>query len=201
LTNYSEDRNGRRAAGNEQKAGTRQVEQSEWLPSHCEALKQFVAKGMSYRDAAEVLNARFGTAYTRKSVLGQAWRMSPPEQAGPKPPTEKAEMRFRDGLGQSCDGSLSSGWLRRPPVFQRLERVRLRCVEVHPRHLVLVDLERGDCRYPYGGDEEGEPITFCGRPRRKGSSYCTPHFHLTRNPDVPARRPASAAPLQLVVAV
>ena len=44
------------------------------------------------------------------------------------------------------------------------------------------NLERGDCRYPYGGDEEGEAITFCGHPCRPGSSYCTPHFHLSRNP-------------------
>ena len=51
-----------------------------------------------------------------------------------------------------------------------------------PRHLSLMDLEAGDCRYPYGGDAEGEPITFCGHPRREGSSYCAPHFHLTRGP-------------------
>ena len=70
---------------------------------------------------------------------------------------------------------------------------KLRCVEIEPRHLSLIDLERGDCRYPYGGDEEGEAITFCGHPRRPGSSYCTPHFHLSRNPDRPPE-PSRARP-------
>jgi GcrA cell cycle regulator len=31
-------------------------------------------------------------------------------------------------------------------------------------------------------DEENEAITFCGHPRRPGSSYCGPHFHLSRDP-------------------
>ncbi len=42
--------------------------------------------------------------------------------------------------------------------------------------LSLIDLEAGDCRYPYGGDEEGEAITFCGHPQREGSSYCVAAF-------------------------
>jgi GcrA cell cycle regulator len=49
-----------------------------------------------------------------------------------------------------------------------------------PRHLSLLELEPNDCRYPFGGDEDGEAITFCGHPRRQGSSYCVSHFHLTR---------------------
>ena len=86
------------------------------------------------------------------------------------------------------------------PAFERVERVRLRCVAVVPRHLSLIELERSDCRFPYGGDLEDETITFCGHPRRKGSSYCTPHFHLTREPAV-TERPVSAVTLRLVDAV
>jgi GcrA cell cycle regulator len=67
----------------------------------------------------------------------------------------------------------------------------LRCVAIEPRHLSVIELECGDCRYPYGGDEEGEAITFCGHPRRAGSSYCTAHFHLSRDPIVPAERAVS----------
>jgi GcrA cell cycle regulator len=74
------------------------------------------------------------------------------------------------------------------PVFKEVKPVKLRCVAIEPRHLSLIELERGDCRYPYGGDEEGEAITFCGHPRRPGSSYCAPHFHLSRDPIVPAER-------------
>lgn len=48
-------------------------------------------------------------------------------------------------------------------------RVRLRCVGVQPRLIQLVELEPADCRYPYGGDKDGEEITFCGHPRQPGA--------------------------------
>ena len=69
-----------------------------------------------------------------------------------------------------------------------------------PRHLSLVDLEPGDCRYPYGGDAEGEAITFCGHPRRAGSSYCVAHFHLTSVPGTAPERIAGKVLLRLVEA-
>lgn len=76
---------------------------------------------------------------------------------------------------------------------------KLRCAAVDPRHLSLTELEFGDCRYPYGGDKEGEAITFCGHPRQPGSSYCAPHFHLSRNPE-PERYLADLILSQLVTA-
>ena len=85
------------------------------------------------------------------------------------------------------------------PVFERVKPKKLRCVKIEPRHLSLIDLEHGDCRYPYGGDEEGEAITFCGHPRRTGSSYCTPHFHLSRTP-IPAPERVMSALMRLVEA-
>jgi GcrA cell cycle regulator len=81
-----------------------------------------------------------------------------------------------------------------------VEPPELRCAEVEPRHLVLIELEHGDCRYPYGGGEEGEAITFCGHPRCPGSSYCTPHFLLSRNPVEPQESDGDAIWLQIVAA-
>jgi GcrA cell cycle regulator len=86
------------------------------------------------------------------------------------------------------------------PVFEHAETVKLRCVDIDPRHLSMIDLEPGDCRYPYGGDEEGEAITFCGHPRRRGSSYCTAHFHLSRGPGTAAEHTAITVALRLVEA-
>jgi GcrA cell cycle regulator len=86
----------------------------------------------------------------------------------------------------------------RKPAGAKIGPVALRCVDVSPRHLSLVELERNDCRYPYGGGEDGSTITFCGHPRRKGSSYCTPHFHLARDPIISPERAVSAAALRLV---
>jgi len=173
------------------------VESAWWTPSHCEALVEFVTEGMSYRDAADAINARFGTSYSRSAALGRGRRMGLGERAGP----QAGEAPLNRALSPRSDDSVLLKSLRRRPVFERRNVVpRLRCIDVSPRHLTLVELERDDCRYPYGGELEGDAVTFCGHRRRKGSSYCTPHFHLTRNPDVPIMRAASIAPLRLVAA-
>lgn len=175
------------------------MEPANWLPSHCEALKEYVTKGMSFADAANALNARFGTAYSRSAALGRARRMGVGEPGRSKAPPVLSEVQLqRLRERRTADDFRPLEFFRRRPVFERIERVQLRCVEVDPRHLTLVELERGNCRFPYGGDLDGEAITFCGHPRRKGSSYCTPHFHLTRAPTEPAERTVSAAPLRLL---
>jgi hypothetical protein len=56
------------------------------------------------------------------------------------------------------------------------------------------------CRYPYGGDRDGEAITFCGHPRLAGSRYCAPHCRLTRDDGTAADRAVAAVVLRLVEA-
>jgi GcrA cell cycle regulator len=51
---------------------------------------------------------------------------------------------------------------------ESVEPVKLRCVGIKPRLLSLIELEDGDCRYPYGGDRDGEAGTFCLYPWLKG---------------------------------
>ena len=86
------------------------------------------------------------------------------------------------------------------PILKRASALKLRCVGIEPRHLSLLELEVNDCRYPYGGDRDGEAITFCGYPRRAGSSYCVSHFHLTRGPGSASERGAVKVLLRLVEA-
>jgi GcrA cell cycle regulator len=86
------------------------------------------------------------------------------------------------------------------PEFEAVESPKLRCAAVDPRHLSLLELESADCRYPYGGDEDGEAITFCGHARREGSSYCAAHFDLIRNPVAVLECAVSTATLRLVEA-
>jgi GcrA cell cycle regulator len=176
--------------------------QSTWEEAHSTALRELVEKGLSFKEVARALNERFGTAYTRNAAIGRARRLglSTPQQAGAggvfaaqsKPDARKiCEKRARI--------------LAKPPTrlttSERAAVLQLRCVAITPRHLSLVDLEPGDCRYPYGGDAEGEPVTFCGHPRREGSSYCLSHFHLTRMPEPVTEQPARThAPLRLVEA-
>jgi GcrA cell cycle regulator len=175
------------------------MQSTDWAPAHSDALRQFLAKGMSYAQIADAINAEFNTSYSRSATIGRARRMGlagpahsgarqePQPEPGAKPPSKAQERHVPE--------------LPRPmPVAEQAEPPKLRCIEIVPRHLALIDLEGGDCRYPYGGDVEGEAITFCGHPQRAGSSYCTPHFHLTRGPGTVAERNAVTVLLRLVEA-
>jgi GcrA cell cycle regulator len=172
-----------------------------WAREHSRALREYLQRGLSYSEIAEALNARFSTAFTRSAAIGRARRMGlsgdeRADRAGqpkPKPKPSAAQLKkFRVRfLAQSRP---------RAEFFERAAMPKLRCVEIEPRHLALLELEEGDCRYPYGGDQESEPITFCGHPRREGSSYCVPHFHLTSGPDIEAERTGRKAVLRLVEA-
>ena len=173
--------------------------QSTWEEAHSAALSELVEKGLSFKEIARTLNERFGTAYTRNAAIGRARRLglSTPERsdsgsvfaAARKPDARKICEKRARVLFKSP----------RLTTIERAATLRLRCVAITPRHLALVDLQPADCRYPYGGDAEGEPITFCGHPRQEGASYCASHVHLT-SLEVEEKRAAARAPLRLVEA-
>jgi GcrA cell cycle regulator len=178
-----------------------------WTPEHSDALREYLGRGMSYSEIADAINVRFQTAYSRCATIGRATRMGLacpdrredlPKHWPTLPPKAKTPPRLHKPPGRHVPEHVS--FMGPMPAFERTEVATLRCVEVMPRHLNLIDLERGDCRYPYGGDEEGEAITFCGHPRRRGSSYCAPHFYLTRGSDAPSERAAGTVSLRLVKA-
>lgn len=171
-----------------------------WTADHSAALRDYVARGMSYAEAADALNARFGTAFTRSAALGRGKRlglvMPPRRETAPRLPKRAAKpSKVASGERQKRDPARA---IRPPEAVERAEPVKLRCVGIRPRLIPLIELEDGDCRYPYGGDRDGEAITFCGHPRFCGSPYCAPHFHLTRGPAVEADRPAGPVVLRLV---
>ena len=167
------------------------MQPSNWPPAHCAALREHLRRGMSYSEIAVAINARFNTAYSRSATIGRARRMGlavidrpreaarDPENGLTRPLRAEAGQPGLRGLHERYAAALL---LRPMPVFEPVEMIPLRCVDVVPRHLSLFELQAGDCLYPYGGDEEGEAVTFCGHPRRRHSSYCAAHFDLTRAP-------------------
>jgi GcrA cell cycle regulator len=194
--------------------------QSNWEEAHSKALRDYVEKGMTFSEAARALNERFGTAYSRNAAIGRARRMglaSVERGGGEKRPNaaKQPDMRWlrqlraqsrakiqtknpTKSLAGSAPKSMPNPLVKRS-TFERAAALQLRCVAIAPKHLALIDLEEGDCRYPYGGDADNEPITFCGHPRREGSSYCTSHFHLTSAVELSERSPVKAT-LRLVEA-
>jgi GcrA cell cycle regulator len=175
--------------------------QSNWAEEHSQALREYLERGLSFSQVADAINARFNSAYSRNATIGRARRMglSGPERADhrarPKPRPKPCPARL-----QKMRAGLAAKSRPRLAVLKRARALKLRCVGIVPLHLSLVDLEPGDCRYPYGGDKEGEPITFCGHRRREGSSYCVSHFHLTSSPGTASERAAGKVLLRLVEA-
>ena len=179
------------------------MQSTDWPAKHCAALREYRALGMSFSQIARAINAKFKTAYSRSAAIGRARRM---ELTGPARPKDRLKHWLKRPAKAGArrlpePGQRHVPEFKRPtPVLARTEVAKPRCVGIEPRHLRLVDLEASDCRYPYGGDEDGEAITFCGHPRRPGSSYCTPHFHLTRGLGARSEPATGAVSLRLVVA-
>ena len=180
------------------------MQPSNWAPKHSDALREFLLRGMSYSEIAAAINAKFGTSYTRNATIGRSKRMGlgAPDRSNdrPKPPPcGKAPKRLEDSL-QKRHVPRTERRSEPAPMRESVEPVRLRCVGIKPRLLSLIELEDGDCRYPYGGDRDGEAITFCGHPRLAGSRYCAPHCRLTRDDGTAADHAVGAVVLRLVEA-
>jgi GcrA cell cycle regulator len=175
------------------------MEPTTWAPEHSDALREHLARGMSYAETARAINATFDTHYSRSATIGRARRMGLAAADRPGDITPAAPQDQQPSLRRLRKHYAAlAKWL--VPEFEPVESAKLRCVDIEPRHLTLLELEDGDCRYPYGGDAEDEPITFCGHPQREESSYCAAHFHLTLGPGAVPERAVSAAPLTIVEA-
>lgn len=136
-----------------------------WADEHSEALVTMLANGMSFAEIAAALNDRFKTNYTRNAACGKGFRLkvrAPAKIRAPRKPRNRK-------LG------------RAPAVksINKAEEIRLRCVEIEPRHLTLEQLAHNDCRYPFG---EEAPYTFCGRHVVKDRPYCLEHQKLVTTP-------------------
>jgi GcrA cell cycle regulator len=175
------------------------MEPSNWAPEHSGALQEYLALGMTYSEIARAINAKFGTHYSRNATISRARRigLGGPARRPDLTPLPPKDRQVSERLLRQRFAAMAKWFV---PEFERVETPPLRCVDIEPRHLPLLELEPGDCRYPYGGDAEGEAITFCGHPKREDSSYCAAHFHLTRGPGAMPERAVNVALLRIVEA-
>jgi GcrA cell cycle regulator len=176
------------------------MQATNWAPDHSDALRELVAKGLSYSEIAKTINERFGTNYTRNATIGRSKRMGLAGSAKPESPRRVPPKASQPRPHRVRHTRIAANPQPIPDVAKRAEPIKLHCVGIRPRLIPLVDLEPDDCRYPYGGDKEGEAITFCGHPRREGSSYCSSHFRLTREPGLGSQRGGGLLVLRLVKA-
>lgn len=141
--------------------------------------------GYSAAEISTKLSNEFGIYISRNAIISKVTRMglsckgrrtavasTPREPRTPKPRIRAKVVR---------------------PVLPA-EVIKLRCAEITPRGLSLMELETSDCRYPFG---EG-PFAFCGHPKQEGSSYCFAHFHLTRGDGTASERAATKVATHLL---
>ncbi|MEY9156187.1 GcrA family cell cycle regulator [Bradyrhizobium japonicum] len=175
------------------------MEPGHWPSEHSDALRDYFLKGMSYAEIGRQINGRFGMAYTRNAVAGRAKRLglaAPARMTSPSIVPSLPSGACLIGPPRPVVPNLNLP----PKSAMKPARVKLRCVGVQPRLVALGELGRDDCRYPYGGDKDGEGIAFCGHPRQQGSSYCTPHARLTRKSEAASARAAGPVVLRLISA-
>jgi GcrA cell cycle regulator len=172
-----------------------------WASEHSDALRGCLSRG-TYGQAADAINARFGTEFTRNAAIGRAKRLGLKTFSGrkvllkPKRPArwdESAPKPPRKVIRPAASAAPA-------PAREPVTPLKLRCVGIRPRLLAFAGLEPGDCRYPYGGEKKGEAYAFCGHPRIPHSSYCGPHHALTHGPGTVSERMAVPVALRLITA-
>lgn len=137
-----------------------------WLPPHDEMLRKLHDEGRSSSQVAASINKEFSTDYSRNAVIGRKHRLGIRETMKRKPKPAKPRV-----------------FAKKPPPAPVQpkpdhEAVVLRCIEIEPRMVRFLDLEPGDCKYPYGDSD----FRFCGHRAEEGRAYCWGHLELSRGP-------------------
>lgn len=168
-----------------------------WTTEMDDELKSHYMRGLSGARIAEQMRR----GLSRNAVIGRIYRLGLNGTGPRKEPTTRAEreekrkarekVKIDRRRAQRMQFRLDNP---RPPILE----THLRCVELVPRHISLLELEPNDCRYPYGG--EAKPIVFCGHAKMNGSPYCTPHHFLTIGAGTSSERSATRVPRLLEAA-
>jgi GcrA cell cycle regulator len=168
-----------------------------WASEHSDALRDCLSRGMSYGQAADAINARFGTEFTRNAAIGRAKRLGL-KTASVRKILARPKRPARWGESAPKAPQKAAHPAAPAPVPEPVKPMKLRCVGISPRLISFTDLEPGDCRYPYGGEKEGEAYAFCGHPRMPRSPYCRSHHALTHGRGTVSERMAVPVTLRLV---
>lgn len=123
------------------------------------------AENYSFAEIADQLSAEFNVPLSRNGAIGKAHRLGlvSTKQSG------FSELNKQHRAKRIVRKARTHP--RPPVVYQPKPEPATGTV---PLHLNLIDLEQGQCCFPFG---EG-PFTFCGCPTVEGHSYCLPHGRI-----------------------
>ena len=146
-----------------------------WPKERDEKLKLLYAVTPHF--SASEIAAELGDGLSRNAIIGRIHRLGLPLRGqGKKRPQPKRPKPTRTHKLRVVRANSNSTQLR---VYEasEIELAPLRCAEIEPRNLSLVDLDPCDCRYPV---TDTTPFLFCGHPKTDASSYCRAHSALIR---------------------
>lgn len=128
-----------------------------WHPEHDAEVIRLHGTGLSYRAIGQAIGKTLSAVSGRLRRLGLA---KPRTYLTPEERKRRKRQWDRDHRTRAQDRQKTSS----PFAVREL-------IEISPRHVTLLDLERNECRWPYGDG----PFTFCGCATEDGKPYCLPH--------------------------
>lgn len=150
----------------------------DWTPEMDSILRENAGK-IPYAEIGKMFGVSKAAISGRANRLGIANSTGVPRGERRLTPEEYgarlAERRRKDAIKKRLLRSDTAKPRRRMPEMIDKRFVPAQ-VDVTPLHIDLLDLEQGQCRFPYG---DRPPFTFCGCPALKGFSYCGPHQEIT----------------------
>jgi GcrA cell cycle regulator len=149
--------------------------ESKWTDERVEQLRKLHADRLS----CSMMAIRIGCGFSRNAIIGKLNRLglsnafSNVHKDNPRPPKQKRVNRKTIHIVKSNGNS--NGY--RVMESAETDLQEMRCVEVIPRAVSLLELQSRECRFPYGDG----PFTFCGHPVLEGRSYCGSHVAVSRS--------------------
>jgi GcrA cell cycle regulator len=154
-----------------------------WPLEHDVALQALLTNGFSRACAAEEINKKFGTTYTRDAVIGRSWRkgFQSARCKDFKAPLTMAKIKKRQPHHRPVRDDRQP--FKQPPA-QAAAPMPIACAEVcEPRRISLIELTDETCRWPIGMPGTDD-FCFCGSRPAEGSPYCAGHSRLAfREPE------------------
>jgi GcrA cell cycle regulator len=133
------------------------MEATNWAPEHSDALREFLARGMTFSEIAKAINSKFKTAYSRNATLGRAKRMGLGRPVRPESlPQVKPQLNRLGELRPVEPRTSKFHWS--PPAFEEAEPLNLRCVEIEPRHLSLINWSAAIADIPTAEMPRAKPL-------------------------------------------
>lgn len=159
----------------------------EWKPEYLKLLRHCLeVEKLTAQQAANRLNNTFGTGFTRKAIIGKAWREGYTYTHGMKrystarkPPPPKPEVTPKEKRRMRRDASVPK--LEPKPDMNATPDNTWQALP-NSRPLPLVELQTGMCKWPLDGGH------YCGAhaytEEEPYSAYCKPHRKVAYRKDL-----------------